>query len=505
MRAVISQLALSGQKRAVSRAVALAVGTACIVLMAVGGGAVASASSAGSAAAAKSAELTSRTNATATPQVAGVPDTSWPAYLDGPMHHSYAPVQTAITPSNATSLTQQWSAPFTQGAPFVSSPIVNRGSVYIGGDNGWFYRLSESTGAVLASTYVGKQPTLTCPGIGVTSTATIMQNPSTHVLTVYVAGGDGYLYALRALTLKPEWRSVIAIPSTTVSNYYDWSSPTVANGKIYIGISSNCDRPLVRGAVVAYNQATGAKLAEFYTTLAGPKNHGASVWSSIAVAPSGYVFATTGNGPVHRPLFADGESILKLSPNTLSLVARFQIPASDLIGDSDFGASPVLFNGLVGACNKNGRFYVRRQRDMSFVWTAYIGHPAGPAKWGACLAAPVFNGKDLFFGLNHSTDPAGADGSVAELNPSTGAVIWSTPLPGGVMGSPSMDGSGVLAVGTFSPGTTGVFLINAANGQILTPSPVITGMTFSQPVFAENELFLADSTGLYAFGVPSTP
>ena len=502
MRVVTRRPTQLGNKRAV----ALIVGTGCAVVMAVSGGAVASASPAGSAVVAKSGQLASLATAT----VAGVPDTSWPAYLDGPLHHSYVPLQTAISPANASTLVQEWKQT-SVGAPFVATPIVNRGSVYIGGSNGYFYRLSEHTGQVLASVYIGRQKATTCPANGVTSTATIAPNPLTHVLTVYVAGGDGYLYALRALTLKPEWRSVIAIPSTKINNYYDWSSPTVANSKIYIGIASSCDQPLVRGAVVAYNQGTGAKLAEFFTTPAGLRNRGATVWSSVAVAPSGMLFVTTGNGPYGRPLFGDAESILKLNPNTLALVARYKIPAADLDRDSDFGASAVLFDGLVGACNKNGIFYALQRLNMALAWKQRIGHPAGPGNWGTCLAAPVFNGQDLYFGSNKTTiNGVAAEGSVQERSPSSGALIWETPLPGGVMGSPSMDGSGVLAVGTYSPGTKGVYLVNAANGAILAPagspagSALISGATFAQPVFAENQIFIANSSGVYAFGLPGS-
>jgi outer membrane protein assembly factor BamB len=441
-----------------------------------------------------------------------VPATSWPAFLDGPLHNSYAPLQTVIRPTTATTLVQNWSQPI--GAPYLASPIVNRGSVYVGAGNGMFYRLSKSTGRVLAAVNLGFQPQTTCPygGLGVSSTATIAQDPRTHVLTVYVAGGDGYLYALRALTLTTEWRSVIGIPSTTQNDYYDWSSPTVANGKIYVGVASSCDRPLVRGAVLGFRQATGAKFAVFYTVPAGAHNYGASVWSSIAVAQNGDVFATTGNGPYGRPRLRYSESILKLNPNTLALMGRYQVPADDVARDGDFGASPEIFGGFVGACNKNGIFYALRQSTMKLVWKQRIGHTTGAGpKWGACLAAPVYNGKDLYFAGNGTAiHGVFSYGSVQERSPSTGALIRKTPLPGGPMGSPTMDGAGVIAVGTYATGTTGVFLINAATGAILAPagspagSPLISGRTFGQSVFAEGELFAATSNGVYAFGLPAS-
>lgn len=70
--------------------------------------------------------------------------------------------------------------------------------------------------------------------------------------------------------MQQRWRSAIAIPSTKVNDYLQWSSPTVAHGRIYVGISSNCDTPLVRGGVAEFDQATGHKLNTFYTV---PRGH----------------------------------------------------------------------------------------------------------------------------------------------------------------------------------------------------------------------------------------
>jgi hypothetical protein len=117
------------------------------------------------------------------------------------------------------------------------------------------------------------------------STATVAADPRNHQATVYVAGPDGYPYALSAANLALKCRSVVGIPSKTVNNYYIWSSPMVANEKVYIAISSNCDDPPVRGGIIPFGQATGKKVAEFYTVPAGAQNAGGgSVWWSVAVA-----------------------------------------------------------------------------------------------------------------------------------------------------------------------------------------------------------------------------
>jgi outer membrane protein assembly factor BamB len=319
-----------------------------------------------------------------------------------------------------------------------------------------------------------------------------------------VAGANGYLYALNASNLTLRWRSVIAIPSTKVSDYFDWSSPTVANGRIYVGVSSLCNNPNIRGGVIAYSQATGKKLAEFYTVPA--KALAGSVWSSVAVAPSGDVFVSTANGPNSNQLLAWSESILKLNPTTLKVLGHFQVAKWQIGPDSDFGASPILFGSYVGACNKDGIFYALNQATMKVRWEKRIGDRADGSS-GVCTATPAYNGKVLYFGGNETTiNGVTYNGSAQARNPKTGALIWQTPLADGVTGSPSLDGGGVLAVpGYFPPSATSpaqsVYLINPASGQILTT--LGTSPEFAQAVFAGGWLFTANSDGVYAWHVQS--
>jgi hypothetical protein len=66
-----------------------------------------------------------------------------------------------------------------------------------------------------------------------------------------------------------------------------------------------------------------------------------------------------------------------------------------------------------------------------------------------------------------------------------------------------MDGAGVIAVGTYGAATTGVYLVNAANGAFLV-DPLMAGDTFAQSVFAEGQLFCANITGVYAWDPPTS-
>jgi PQQ-like domain len=422
----------------------------------------------------------------------------WPAYLDGPLHASFSAGQKVITPTTASSLKRKWQ--LSVGAVFDASPTVADGAIFIGAENGWFYKLNVHTGRVIHKIFLGIQPDLTCPANGITATATVAVDPANKVLTAYVAGGDGYLYALRASNLHREWRSVIGIPSTKVNDYYDWSSPTVAHGVIYTGISSSCDTPLVRGGVLAFAQRTGKKLGHFFTVPRGASNAGGSVWSSIGVAPDGDVYATTGNGPDRKPQLQNSESIIKLSATRLKLLGSFKVPESQVTSDGDFGGSPVFFGKYVGACNKNGVFYALRQASMKLAWWKRIATASGT---GECLATPAYNGTDLFFGGGQATiGGTQYGGSVQERLASTGKLVWSTGLSGIVLGSPTLDGGGVLTAGTYLGTDAGVFLINAATGDVITE--LDTGMAFGQAVFARNWLFTASGDGVAAWGVPAS-
>jgi outer membrane protein assembly factor BamB len=427
----------------------------------------------------------------------------WPAYLMGPANRSFTPSNT-ITPSSVGSLHQVWRfkpPPSTMtGQPppqIFASPTVVGNRVYVGFNNGVFYALDLATGHVQWQRFLGFVPHLTCTARGFTSTATVRPDPVTGVLTVYVNAGDGYLYALNASTGATIWRALVAQNSTTVNGYYNWTSPAVANGKIYVGLSSECDNPFVRGGVKAFSQHTGALVATHWTMASGQV--GGGVWSSLGVGSDGAVYATTGS--TNAPPYPQGESyaILRLNGSTLAKEGIWTVPDADRGGDSDFGASPTSFTAslggvttaLVSACNKNGRLYAWKAGNIAAgpVWSARIN----TANVGPCFASTVFDGTSLFQAGN-TTMLSGVSyrGSISKLNPATGAFVWRRGLPGSVFGSPSLDAGGVLAVPTFDDASSqnGTYLVNAATGAVLKTIAVSNAKQFAQPIFANKYLLL---------------
>lgn len=434
---------------------------------------------------------------------------NWSSYLLNTGHTSHNAAAKAITTANAPTLIQAWKwappAPTQTGQPagLLASPTVVNGTVYIGANTGIFYALDEATGAVLWQQSLGYVPRLSCGALGIVSTATVAPAPGTGTLTVYVAGGDGYLYALDAATGAIDWRSVIAIPSTTVNDYYDWSSPTVKNGRIYVGVASNCDNPLVQGGLKEYDQGTGALLAS-YLTYPG-HSVGPSIWSSAAVDAAGKsVFVTTGNGPG-----GDSVSVVRLDAVTLAKKDAWQIPSTDHGSDSDFGGSPTLFTAtlggvatpMVGACNKNGVYYAFRKGNLHAgpVWRLKVGTAYGTNGLGTqCDAAAVWDGTHLYIAANQTViNGVTYAGSIRAVNPATGAIAWQRGLTGAPIGSPTLNGSGVLAVPEYSTGAV-LDLINAKNGTVLRTFK--TGREFGQPVFADNLVLMpTQGNGLWAY------
>jgi outer membrane protein assembly factor BamB len=449
----------------------------------------------------------------------------WSAYLGGPLHSSYNPAATSITTGTIKNLQPiwQWSSPkppnIGSGSDF-ASPIVYDGVVYVGIADGEMYAINESTQQVVWSQYLGFVTSTTCTGTGgITGTATVAIDQSTGKPVVYVNAPDGYMYALDAATGTILWNSVVGIPSTTVNDYYAWGSPTVANGKVYVGIASRCDNPLVPAGVLSFDQHTGTQIASWDSQPAGVV--GGSVWSSVAVLPDGDVVATTGNSKGTDQI-PNAESMVVLDGNTLKLLDAWEVPKAQQIYDSDFGGSPTVFTAypsgvattMVGACNKDGYYYAFRADDIHAgpLWEDVIGGPASEAAGmpGECDAAAIWNGHELIEGGGTpvSIDGTTYNGSVQALNPTTGALIWETGLPGYIIGTPSLDGGGVIAAPVYynPTGSSGVYLLSQSTGAILDFISTAPAGVFAQPVFDGNELLVGDlnSESLTAYAV-TTP
>ncbi len=516
------------------------------------------------------------------PVAAGAATSSdWSQYMFGPRHHSFNRAATAITAANAHGLHEAWTwmAPTQPGdlAPpkVQSSPTVVGGRVYLGATDGWFYALDEKTGRTLASANLG-YITACLSTHGISSTAAVTADPARGgALTVYVtagkpggsAGGGNYLWALDATTLKPisTWKND-PVAVDTQDGSYAWASPMVTGGHIYVGIASSCDQPLVRGGVTSVTQNSGTIAARWWAVPAtrtdgNPGNSGGSVWTTPAVdTTTGGVYVTVGNAD-EANLAGNGcncarpglsYSIVRLNGSTMKATDHWTdgnaLTNAASQADQDFGGSPTLFRGklngkttaFVGACNKDGYYYVLQRNRMSagLTWKFHVGATNGAGSgFDACLSAAAFDASavQLVIGSNStSVDGRTYPGSVRALSPNTPAknrVRWDDGLPCNVIGTPSINGNGLVAAatyGSYSSTTGGYQRCDAAFGHHYGPScddtdgtphiyvmdgrhptagegrpdaPVLwcaslPTAAFSQPTFADGYLFVAaGSTG----------
>jgi len=453
---------------------------------------------------------------------AGTSDGSnWPSFLNGTGHDSYNPNATSITPANTGQLAPAWNwvvppSPNAGYSSLLATPTVVNGVIYVGAMDGYFYAVSQTTHQVLWSEFLATVtiPASCGPGVrGILATAAVSINSTTGQLTVYVNSPDGYLYALDAATGAVDWKGLIDPPTYPIGYYYSYSSPLVANGNVYVGISS-CGNSDVAGGMVAFSQSDGSTVASWLDQPTGLV--GGSMWSSPVLASDGSIIASTGNGDINtnQPLF--DESIVKLDPTTLAVESYWQVPAAERIRDSDFGASPTDFmatiNGvqtpMVGDCNKNGNYYAFNQNDLAAgpVWQYQMTAPyvSGATE---CDSAAIWNGTDLIEGGGNNTTIGGTTymGSVQALDPSTGAVVWQTGLNGAIVGSPTEDGAGLVTAQTYAtcssttipcvdgPGLRtglGVYLLSAATGAIVGFVATPQSPLFGQAIFVGNDMIL---------------
>jgi outer membrane protein assembly factor BamB len=301
--------------------------------------------------------------------------------------------------------------------------------------------LDASTGAVRWSRRFDPEVTTACGGV---KKRGFWAAPAVVGDVLYLAAPDGHAYALRRQDGSTIWASAIADPTPAGHGEFLQSSPAVSTalGRLYLGIASSehCDE--VRGKIAMVDLSTGAAVVK---PLVPEGRQGGGIWSSISIDEGArLVFASTANriGDIATEPLA--QSIVSFRADTLDVVDHWQNPTT--LENSDFGASPTLFeaaNGapLVAAANKDGVLYVLRRDRLSAgpVWTARLAiiDPNNPNEGGdptagfGSLVSPTF-AHGLLYGAGGRT-PAGEPGSVVAFEPATGTVVWKHATPGYVL------------------------------------------------------------------------
>jgi len=435
-------------------------------------------------------------HAASTPAITASSLGDWPTYMGDDGHSGFNAAENTITPATAHTLKLKWTQ--SAGDAVVSQPIVSNGLIYWASWDGFEYA-TDLNGKTVWATNLGTttpKPICVPPHLGVSSSATIADVAINGTVTPvdFLGGGNGNFYALNALTGAIIWKTFLGTPPA----HYLWSSPTLYNGSIYMGVASVGDCPLVQGQLVQMDATTGRIQHIFNTVPDGCV--GGGIWSSPTIdEATGTVYISTGTiHPCHlHERYAIG--LVELRASDLSLIQSWQVPRSERIHDGDFGATPTLFSTsvgvpMVGLVNKNGIYYAFKRDDLSSqVWETRI------ATTGINISSSAWDGHRLYVGGRRITiNGVTCRDSVMALNPDDGAIIWqhclaNTRYTGAVVAVPGLV---VMGQGPY------VTVLDATSGQLLAnlKSADDSSHFWGWASISHGVLYIGDTKGrLYAF------
>ncbi len=363
----------------------------------------------------------------------------------------------------------------------------------------------------------------------VSRTSPAVANGIVYIGTQYVAGSStGWLVAVNAATGALVWK---AQPDTSNGFPVITSSPTVAGGVVYVGMTSNEEFAAanpsypccsVSGSLVALNASNGDKLWETFTVPAGYS--GGAVWGSNPVVDAGRntVYFGTGNNysiptdPAYVACIAAGgtrascqspdnhaDSIVALDMTSGAVKWATRLETWSQSGvtngsddwnvgcifegsncppapgpDFDFGSAPneITYQSpagpktIIGAGQKSGIYFALDPDTGAVLWHTQVGPGSslGGIEWGSASdGTRIYVAIANLYGIPYS---AGNAGSWAALDPATGAILWQTADPNGAIDiGPMAVANGVVYAGSMGGAATAptMFGLDAATGKTL--------------------------------------
>lgn len=422
---------------------------------------------------------------------------SWPTYLGNDARTSVDPGTTTLNVSDLGNLTERWGLDL-NGSMF-STPTYVNGTIYFGDWNGYEYAYNITRGEMQWDTFLGTSST--CYVGGTESTPTLWNH------TLYVGAGDDHWDALNATTGEIEWRVDVSSPGN-----FDWASPLVYDGALYIGIASCDDAPLVQGKLLEVNlSGDHSVLHEFDTVPKGTV--GSTIWATPTLdRKNNTIWVATGNDDGKSQTYA--QSIVGLNATTLAVLGSWQVP--NVVGqDQDFGATPTLLHDASGRelivdTNKDGDVYALNASNVTTngswkpVWQLWLGD-------GPLYSPAAFDGTTLYeAGSNVTLNGTSYSSSVRALDPTNGTAKWTVGTDAGAIYGAEVYSHGFVvdAAGSY------LELRNASTGALIShlqvPSPrgddfVVEG----SPIVVDGQVIVdagdssgAPAGGLFDFALP---
>jgi outer membrane protein assembly factor BamB len=401
-----------------------------------------------------------------------------------------------------STVTNLWTSAQLDGMIY-AEPLVVGTTVYVATEGDSVYALDAASGAQIWRTHIGTpvpgtNPPLGCGNInpvGITSTPVIDTINNILYAVGMNTGPQDIMVALNLSTGATIWSRNIDVSGLNPSTQGQRGALALSGGYVYVpfgGRWGDCS-PYHGWVVGAPTNGTGALIGLSQT------GNGGGIWapSGAAIdAGTGDLFVATGN-TFSTSTFDHGESVLKLSPTTLSRLDYFAPSDWSALnaGDTDLGSigPAILANGWIFQTGKAGEGYLLNQGALGGIggqkFTAHVcpGQSADAVFGGTAYAAPYVyvpcTGGLVALTVNTGVTPSFTfawQGPSGEAPIVAGGVVWTIDTAGTLLG------------------------LDPAAGTTRYSFPLISGTAhFATPSTGGGRIFVGAGTHVQAFGNPT--
>jgi outer membrane protein assembly factor BamB len=310
------------------------------------------------------------------------------------------------TTSSVKSPALKWKFSGTQ--PFIASPAIDNGVVYVGGLDSTLYALDEQTGGLKWKFKTAGQ---------IRSAVKFYNN------TLIFNGGDGAFYCLDKTSGKVVWAimslgGILGERKYDVADYF-YSEPLIHHDNVYIGSGD--------GRMYALNASTGSTVWIFQA--------GDIIHTNPVIAKERIIFGSS-DGNLYALNYQNGQLLWKFKS-----VGHKNFPRGEMQG------SPVVSGNLVFIGSRDYNLYAIDVRSGYAHWNRQF-----PLGWATALTA---TDSVLYTGTSD-------DKLFLALDPRTGKEIWKLDAKFNIFGPAAVSGANVY----FGSQMGKLFAVNRKTGAI---------------------------------------
>ena len=383
----------------------------------------------------------------------------WPQFMRGSYHQGVNQVETALSPTTVSSLAPVWNDQLDSDyLPNTGSPIVVGNALYVGGPD--VSRRDAATGALVWQTNIAE------PASRQQVQITPAYDHGIVVAATTASRSRDTIAGLNAATGAVLWKRLL--PGRV------WSSPSTANGVVYVGVNDN--------EVMAIWLRTGYVR---WTWTTPNSNLGAGTVSSPTTDGKSVYFSTAGGAQLWSLDAATGAQHWMLTVDSVGAG-----PAAE-----EYTMS--LLSGRLYAGTVDGEVYSIDAATGAIVWQVDLGEEI----FRALVATP-----QAILAVPTASD--GSEHQVMALSPINGHVVWTYTVPGYL--SPGLSvADGVVYAGwadmaqTVSSLEAIALSTGAQLARIALPAPSGTDPTAyapEPPAIANGRLYVPRFEELFALG-----